>query len=96
MPSNILSEASYADDCVFPFFPPAKDLVKKTAQAVAIIDRVFSSHGLTLNFSKGKPEVMLFKGKGAYKYKTEYQQEFSDGIPFTTDTGETKNPLRCF
>ena len=88
-PSNVLTDISFADDCVFAIFAAARLLAEKTAAVFIIIYRVFSRFGLVLNCTPGKTEALLFfKGPGAHKAKVQHQQEHPEGIPFEAVDGE--------
>ena len=88
-PSNILSDTSFADDCVFPVFAVAFELVDVASKVMSIIYCAFAQHGLTLNMQKGKTALMLhFKGPGAHTAKLAFQNSGKDGLYFKGINGE--------
>eukprot|EP00973_Karenia_brevis_P039524 5455206-Karenia_brevis.AAC.1 len=97
LPSPViaLAEASYVDDVVVPLVADAPALLDRVAAAVAVVVDVFRVHCLTVNFSKGKTEVLCcFSGPGAKLQARKLHHDLQNKIPINFDDGST-SILRC-
>ena len=55
----LVADASYFDDAVFPAFEQPSQLICKLQLTARITNRIYSMHGMKLNFSAGKSEAIL-------------------------------------
>ena len=84
--------ASFHDDLVVSIIAQAKDLVSMSTKAAETVFLVFSAHGMKVNFSPGKTEVLYtFHGEGAIKAK---QDLALDGFVSQGKAGKHKFQLR--
>ena len=79
--------AEYVDDVALPVIAPAPDLLAACSKVLAIIWRTFCEHGLVVNCSKGKTEVLpVFAGKGSQEQQrlldTSASQPSGASLPF--------------
>ena len=89
-----LHEASFVDDGIVPILAKAENILDIIASVAAIIDSEFSSHGYTLNYTKGKTEVLFFfHGPGAKLVKAKLFADLGGIIQFTNDQGINKDLL---
>ncbi len=65
---GLVIEVSFVDDGALPTFAAAKDIARKVARIISIIDSIFVKYGLIFNYSVGKTEVLIrFCGKDSVR-----------------------------
>ncbi len=89
-----LCGTSYVDDATFALLCAACMIEETIRTAARILDTELGKFGLTVNYAKGKTEmVVVFKGPQAPKIKVKLLIELGGVINFTNDQGTNKSVL---
>ena len=83
---------SFVDDVACPIVAPAVDMLRVLPEALHDIDHSFAFHAMTLNYLKGKSEILMsYAGEGANKLRHSICNDSKSVIQFIGACGKTKS-----
>ena len=78
-----LVDISFVDDGLFPIIAPAEQLLANASEALAVIEMAFTMHGLIVNTSAGKTEVLVdYAGPKAEQLREHILYECNSSVSY--------------
>ena len=83
---------SFVDDVACPIVAPAGDMLRVLPESLHDIDHSFAFHAMTLNYLKGKSEILMsYAGEGAHKLRHSIRNDSKSVIQFIGAWGKPKS-----